>query len=54
MNYVPGYTNADLKICQYIRLHMKMISRRLHIKTSFTFLDMRKIYLEIFRNNRMR
>ena len=50
------YTNADLKICQYIRLFMKIISRRLHIKTPFTFLDMhawdmRKVCLQTFRNN---
>ena len=29
-----------MKICQYLRLHMKM-SRRFHIKTTFTFWDMR-------------
>ena len=35
-------TNADLKICQYIRLHMKIIvCRRFHIKTPFTFWEMR-------------
>ena len=33
-------TNADLKICQYFRLHIKIICWRFHIKTSFTFWDM--------------
>ena len=27
------YTNVDLKICQYLRLHMKIICRRFHINT---------------------
>ena len=27
------YTNADLKICQYIHLHKKIICQRFHIKT---------------------
>ena len=31
------YTNADLAICQYLRLHMKIICWRFHIKTPFTF-----------------
>ena len=31
------YTNADLKICQYLRLHMKITCRRFHAKTPFTF-----------------
>ena len=31
------YTNPDLKICQYLRLNMKIICRRFHIKTAFTF-----------------
>ena len=26
-------TNADLKICQYLRLQIKMICRRFHINT---------------------
>ena len=30
------YTNADLKICQYLYLHMKIICWRSHIKTAFT------------------
>ena len=32
------YTNADLKICHYLRLHMKIICSRFHIITPFTFL----------------
>ena len=35
------YTNADLKICQYFHLHMKIICLRFYIKTLFTFWDMR-------------
>ena len=35
--YVKRYTNADLKICQYLRLHIKIICRRFHNKTPFTF-----------------
>ena len=31
------YTNADLKICQYIHLHMKIICQRFYIKTLFAF-----------------
>ena len=31
------HTNAGLKLCQYLRLHMKIICQRFHIKTSFTF-----------------
>ena len=31
------YTNADLKICQYFCLRMKIICRRFHFKTHFTF-----------------
>ena len=34
------YTNADLKICEYLRLHMKIICWIFHIKTSFPFGDM--------------
>ena len=52
------YTNADLKICKYIRLHMKMTCRRFHIKTPFTFWDIctwdiLKVCLQTFRNNRI-
>ena len=52
------HTNADLKICQYICLLLKIISRRLHIKTPFTFLDMctwdmQNVCLQTFRNNRI-
>ena len=51
-------TNADLKICQYIRLHMKIICRRFHIKTPFTFWDMhtwdmQKVSLNTLRNKRI-
>ena len=35
-----GYTNANLKICQYLCLHMKAICWRFHIKIPFTFWDM--------------
>ena len=34
------YTNADLKIYQYLRLQMKILCCKFHIKTSFTFRDM--------------
>ena len=48
------YTNADLIICQYLRLHMKIICRRFHIKTPFTSWDMhtwdmRRVCLQTFR-----
>ena len=33
--------NADFKICQYLRLHMKIICQRFRIKTPFTFWDRR-------------
>ena len=39
--YRLRYTNADLRICHYLRLHMKIIFWRFHIKTHFTFWDMR-------------
>ena len=46
--YLPQrYTNADLKVCQYLRLHMKIICWRFHIKTSFTFWDMYTWDIEI-------
>ena len=49
------YTNAVLKICQYLHLHMK-ICWRFHIKTPSTFWDMRTwdlwiVCLQTFRNN---
>ena len=52
------YSNADLKICQYLRLHMKLICWRFHIKTPFTFWDMRtwdmwKVCLQTYRNNQI-
>ena len=34
------FANADLKICQYLRRHLKIICRRFHIKTPFTFSNM--------------
>ena len=37
---LKSYANADLKICQYLRRHMKIICRRFHIKTPFTFWNM--------------
>ena len=50
------YTNVDFKICQYLRLHVNITCWRFHIKTPFTFWDMRtcdmwKICLQTFRNN---
>ena len=39
------YTNADLKICQYIPLHMKIICGRFHIKRLLRFeICAREIY----------
>ena len=51
-------TNADLKMCQYLRLHMKIICWRFHNKTPFNFWDLRrwhvwKVCLQTFRNNRI-
>ena len=56
---VYRYTNADLKICQYLPLHMKIIRRRFHIDTPFTFWDIHtwdicKVRLQTSRNNRIR
>ena len=50
--------NVELRICQYLRLPMKIISWRFHIKTSFTFWDMGtwhmwNVCLQTFRNNRV-
>ena len=47
-----------MKIWQYLRLNMKIISWRIHIKVPFTFWDMRtwvlwKVCLQTFRNNRI-
>ena len=52
------YTNADLKNCQYLCLDMKIMCWRFHIKTPFTFWDIRKwdmwkVCLRTFRNNRI-
>ena len=48
--------NADLNICRYLCLHMK-ICRRFHITTPFKFWDMRKdmwkVCLQTFRNNKI-
>ena len=49
------YNNAYLKICLYLRLHMKIICWRFHSKTPFIFWDMRtwdmwKVCLKTFRN----
>ena len=48
------YTNAGMKICKY-RLYMKIICWRFHIKTAFSFWDIRTWYvcLETFRINRI-
>ena len=48
-----------MKILQYISLHIKKVPRRLHIKTPFTFLDMRalnirNVCLQTYRNSRIR
>ena len=40
------YTNADLEICQYLPLHMKITFPRFHIKTPFPRFDI-KIHFEI-------
>ena len=50
------FINADLKISQYLCLHMKIVRRRFHIKT-FTFWymrtwDMWKVCLQTFKINR--
>ena len=47
-----------MKICQYLCLQMKIICWRFHMKTSFSFWDMRtwdmwKVCLQTFWNNRM-
>ena len=47
-----------MKIYQYLRLHMKMISRRFYIITLFTFWDIRtrgiwNVCLQTCRNNRI-
>ena len=34
-------TRFDFKICQYLCFHMKIISRKFHISTPFTFWDTR-------------
>ena len=44
------------KICPYLRLHLKIICRRFHMKTPFKVWDMRtwdmwKVCLQTFRNN---
>ena len=53
------YTNTDLKICQYLRLHLKIICGKFYIRTPFTFWDMCtwdmwKVCLQTFQNNRLR
>ena len=52
------YRKIVLKICQYLHLHVKIICWRFHIKTPFSFWDMRtrdmwKICLQTFRKNRI-
>ena len=52
------YTNADMKIYQYLRYHIKIISRRFRIITPFTFWVIRirdkwNVCLQIYRNNRI-
>ena len=52
------YTIADFKICQYLRLHMKIICWRFHIKIRFTYWvvrtwDMWKVCLQTFKNIRI-
>ena len=36
-------TNTDLKICQYLRLHMKIICSRFYMETPFTLICAREI-----------
>ena len=47
-----GYTNADLKVCWYLRLGMEIICRRFHIITPFYFLRYANVsYVKcLFRN----
>ena len=52
------YSNADLEICEYLCLHMKIMCWRFHTKTPFTFWDIRtcdiwKVCLQTFRNSRI-
>ena len=52
-----SYPDTDLKICLYHCPHMKIICRRLHIKTISTFWDMHtrdmwQVCSQTFRNNR--
>ena len=47
------------QICQHLRLQMKIMCRKFHIKTPFTFWEIRtwdmwKVCLQTFRNNRIR
>ena len=44
---IQEYTNADLKFCQYLRLYMKLICLRFHIKTYFTFFVLTKTSIEL-------
>ena len=53
---IEKYTNADLKICKNLRLYLEIICWRFHIKTPFTFWEMRlrdmwKVCSQTFRNN---
>ena len=55
-SYFYRYTNADLKICLFLCFLIKLICRRFHITTPFTFWDMRtqamwKVCLQTLRNN---
>ena len=48
----------NLKICQYLRLHMKIICSSFHVRTPFIVWDMRKldmwmVCLQTFRKNRI-
>ena len=56
---LEGTLNADIKISQYPRLHIKIIYRRSHIITHFIFWDkrtrdMRKVCLQTLKNHRIR
>ena len=56
--YLKVYTNAEMKIYQYLCILMKRICSKFHIETPFTFWDMRtrnmwKVCLQTFRNNRI-
>ena len=54
MSFVKAHSNADLKICQYLCLNMKIMYLKFFNRTPFT-LHARylKIFLQTLRNNRI-